>query len=486
MAPKVTPEYTPGSIVFAKLRGYPWWPARVEDDTKLPSKVKQQKSKTKGPMWTVFFFGSKDYGFFGPDSIRPFDRSAVERDLQANKFKTKDLTEAVKQALDPTEFDKEIKKLKEAQRKEEEGGSDEKNAKSKKKAAPTKKAPSPPAKKTPVPKAKPAPTKAKPTPVKATKPAATEKQPAPSIPATTTLRKRRGTQKVYAIGYYWLTQLVWEISSLTLLSFAQRITEPTEEPKQKTNGKQKLDVLKKVVAEKKQTKPSPEPASGKENAEAKKSKKLYHLRHKLQKLVYEKKEEEISVEDYTKIDAVLNEIEALQGEVTYDILKETKIGKVMKNACAHTFPNDSKYKLKDRCLHLMKKWKTVLLAGAAEEKDAHGSKKPGKPSEAVSKNGQSTASSVTKDSANEEAVTTKPEIQAVPNDKVLAATAEESAAAVSAGLEVAPAIQDNMGKEGETKVDGDTVMLDSSAIELASAVVSQAPSAMDLGDDPTA
>jgi hypothetical protein len=29
MAPKSIPEYPPGTIVFAKLRGYPWWPARV-------------------------------------------------------------------------------------------------------------------------------------------------------------------------------------------------------------------------------------------------------------------------------------------------------------------------------------------------------------------------------------------------------------------------------------------------------------------------
>jgi hypothetical protein len=132
-------------------------------------------------------------GFFGPDSIRPFDRGTVERDLQANKFKTKDLTEAIKQALDPTEFDKEIKKLKDAQRKEDEGEAEEKDGKSKKRPTPAKKAPTPPAKKTPAPKAKPAP-KANPTPAKPTKPAATEKKPAASIPAVTTLRKRRGTQ----------------------------------------------------------------------------------------------------------------------------------------------------------------------------------------------------------------------------------------------------------------------------------------------------
>lgn len=165
--------------------------------------------------------------------------------------------------------------------------------------------------------------------------------------------------------------------------------------------------------------------------------------------------------------------------------KETKIGKVMKNACAHTFPNDTKYKLKDRCLHLMKKWKVVLLAGAAEEKDANGSKKPGKSSEGASKNGQSAASSVTKDSVYEEAVIAKSELQAVSKDKVLAATAAESAALVSAGLEVAPAILDDVEKEGKAKVDGDTVMIESSAVELPSAVVAQAPSTMDLEDDPT-
>ncbi|KAI8580646.1 hypothetical protein K450DRAFT_236594 [Umbelopsis ramanniana AG] len=363
MPPKPIPEYPPGSIVFAKLRGYPWWPARVEDESKLPSKVLQSKGKNKTPTWTVFFFGSKDYGFFGSDSIRPFDRDTVERDLKANKFKTKDLTTAIQQALDPTEFDKEVKQLRDAQRKEE-GQERKEAAKSKKKQPAAKKEPSPAKKATPV----------KPTAENKTRAAAAPKatkvqdkpqeKPQDIIPAASSSRKRRGTQ----------AREVSDATDNARDNKRSRIAQVKDEPKPAppaTNGDKKpaAAVTKAVEVESSKASKSPELGGGKEIHDGKKSqKKLYHLRHKLQKLVYERKEEEITLDDYTKIDGVLTEIEALQGEVTYEILKETKIGKVMKNACAHSFASDSKYKLRDRCVQLMKKWKVVLLAGAAEEK----------------------------------------------------------------------------------------------------------------------
>ncbi|CAO3638997.1 unnamed protein product [Cunninghamella blakesleeana] len=114
--------YPPGTIVFAKLKGYPWWPAKIEDERSVPARILKQKTKTKSPVWTVFFFGSRDYGFFGPDSIRPFNRANVEKDLKARKFKTKDLELAVREALDPSALEEEERDGEDDDDEEEEEG----------------------------------------------------------------------------------------------------------------------------------------------------------------------------------------------------------------------------------------------------------------------------------------------------------------------------------------------------------------------------
>ncbi|GAB5587743.1 hypothetical protein Unana1_02643 [Umbelopsis nana] len=499
MAPKPVPDYPPGTIVFAKLRGYPWWPARVEDESKLPSKVQKQKGNTKGPMWTVFFFGSKDYGFFGPDSIRPFDHEAVERDLKANKFKTKDLTVAIKQALDPIEFDKEVKEMKEAQRKEDE--QERKETSKSKKKAPIKKE-SPPAKKAPASKSKAA---AEPKPKAASKQSkATESKPA-GIIAPTTSRKRRGTQ----------TQDQQDATDNPRDTKRSRTTGPakdatTAEPV--TNGDKTLATTLKTN-DKDQVKPSrsPEPGSGKENSEAKKSqKKLYHLRHKLQRLVYEKKEEVITLDDYTKIDAVLSEIEGLQSEVTYEILKETKIGKVMKNACSHTFANDTKYKLRDRCVQLMKKWKVVLLAGSAEEKSeakkaekandaSETSVEPAKEAsndhvveppkvakpEQLAEAAQSLVETEQANTSQNEQITKDVAMPYVPTQEVVeekqTIVEQQVTSNVTDGKDVI--IQEAAAQQQIEATHIDTIMEENSNADLPSSVVSQ--TAMDLGTDPT-
>ncbi|CEG64235.1 hypothetical protein RMATCC62417_01247 [Rhizopus microsporus] len=239
-------EYSPGTIVFAKLKGYPWWPARIESDQNVPAKVLKQKSKAKGALYTVFFYGSRDYGFFGPDAIRPFHHEAVENDLKAKKFKTKDLELAVRQALNPSLL----------------------------------------------------------------------KEP-----------KRRGRKAV--VG-----------------------DEDTEEAPQKKRRKS-------MSAEKEE---SPITQVNDTREEIKKTpeyKKVYHIRHKLQRLVYNKKEGEIPKDDYPKILEVIKEIE--EAPLTYNLLRDTKIGKVVKAACVYPFEDGT---IKERCQQLMKTWKATFLDAA--------------------------------------------------------------------------------------------------------------------------
>lgn len=67
-------------------------------------------------------------GFFGPDAIRPFNREVVEHELKAKKFKTKDLENAVREALNPSSIEREQQ---EDEDEEEEEESEEENKKSK-------------------------------------------------------------------------------------------------------------------------------------------------------------------------------------------------------------------------------------------------------------------------------------------------------------------------------------------------------------------
>lgn len=68
----MNPDYKVGDLVWAKLKGYPWWPARIENETMLSQKVVSKKPKNPKTIWPVFFFGSNDYGWFGKDCLRPF------------------------------------------------------------------------------------------------------------------------------------------------------------------------------------------------------------------------------------------------------------------------------------------------------------------------------------------------------------------------------------------------------------------------------
>ncbi|CAO3639954.1 unnamed protein product [Cunninghamella blakesleeana] len=88
--------------------------------------------------------------------------------------------------------------------------------------------------------------------------------------------------------------------------------------------------------------------------------RIYHIRLSIQHLAFKKNQGEILKSDYNKIDQVLKQIE--QWPMTLDFLKDTKLYKIIHNISKYEFENDvATYKLRERCLKLLWDWKSNLI-----------------------------------------------------------------------------------------------------------------------------
>ena len=64
----MTRDFKPGDLIFAKMKGYPHWPARVDE---VPDgAVKPPTNKLP-----IFFFGTRETAFLGPKDIFPYSEN---------------------------------------------------------------------------------------------------------------------------------------------------------------------------------------------------------------------------------------------------------------------------------------------------------------------------------------------------------------------------------------------------------------------------
>ncbi|XP_073523915.1 PC4 and SFRS1-interacting protein isoform X3 [Phyllobates terribilis] len=75
----MTRDFKPGDLIFAKMKGYPHWPARVDE---LPDGA-VKPSTNKMP---IFFFGTHETAFLGPKDIFPYEENK-EKYAKPNKRK---------------------------------------------------------------------------------------------------------------------------------------------------------------------------------------------------------------------------------------------------------------------------------------------------------------------------------------------------------------------------------------------------------------
>ncbi|KAJ1659241.1 hypothetical protein IWQ61_001644 [Dispira simplex] len=102
-------DYSTGTLCWAKLKGYPWWPARIEDEQALTPAVRRAKPKSSRTH-PVFYFGSLDYSWVSEDCLESYHENYERFTGKQRGKRDPQFTQALAQAKDPVVLEKALKK----------------------------------------------------------------------------------------------------------------------------------------------------------------------------------------------------------------------------------------------------------------------------------------------------------------------------------------------------------------------------------------
>ncbi|KAG0276716.1 hypothetical protein BGZ96_003171, partial [Linnemannia gamsii] len=302
----------------------------IENEADLPLNVSSKKPKQR-PIWPVFFFDSHDYGWFGTSELKAFDPVAAEK-ARSSLRTASHLRNALSEALDPSLL---ASRLSEAAL--DDYDDDEEEESLEQEVAPARKKATPKAKKTA--KAEPA--------EKKRRASASDDQPAKGKPSKRAVPADDDEDEDEAPK----TKKRAGAAGRNRMESDKRSVDDDISAAEASNGR---------------TRKSEEDAgdSGDHGRAKKKlrsgspNERLLKLRHKLQKLLLvDGLSDEVLVQNLERADPILAEVEAF--EIDLHMLKETKIGRLMKKISALQFSRDP-HQIVDRSVKLIKQYKSMM------------------------------------------------------------------------------------------------------------------------------
>jgi hypothetical protein len=89
-------NYKIGDVIWAKMKGYPPWPARIAapNETNIRN-TEAEKCKSARPYHLVYFFGSNNYAWMSDETLKPY-KEFEEEYKKNNKKKTAGFTKGLK------------------------------------------------------------------------------------------------------------------------------------------------------------------------------------------------------------------------------------------------------------------------------------------------------------------------------------------------------------------------------------------------------